>query len=403
MNDHPILLVPEAKASRLRPFFNDVIQASNKLSNRATEAWGRTLGRRLNSDDGSWNDHTADRRSFPRRLLVAWAKLTVSAVCMLPNQAFAHVKWFAPTDVAQDPLVPTAIFNPLFWSTAAFACVVLFLASVLEQTSLGRRVAASVDAAIARFGPVEPILRVATGSFFLSLWAHGGILLTPELPTDANIVAWLQFAIGVCMLTRRLLPLGALGIFALYFQAVQQHGVFHMLDYIFFPGLACYLALSGSTRETLLSARMPVLRISLALSLMWVGIEKFVYPHWTMYVMEQHPIITFGFDPYTMTQLAGIVEFSLAFSLLWTPLVRRGAALVLAALMSVAILEFGKVDAIGHIVPIGVLIAIVIDRSHGPAFSSAPSSGLRPTHSPILLGSALGMVFTSYYVAHAIL
>jgi hypothetical protein len=354
-------------------------------------------------EDRSWGDHHAGWPPISRRLRIAWAGLGVAVAGILPNHALAHVKWFAPADISENPLGPAEIFGPLFWSSAAFACLALFLASLVEQTSLGRRVAARVDTAIARSGPVEPILRVATGSFFLSLWAHGGILLTPELPTDSVPVEWLQFGISACMLHRRLLPLGGLGILVLYFHGVGQSGLFHMLDYMFFLGLAAHLALSASTRNTLLAFRMPVLRISLALSLMWVGVEKLLYPHWTLYVMEQHPIITFGFDPHAMTVLAGIVEFSLAFSLLWTPLIRRGAALVLAALMSVAILEFGKVDAIGHIVPIAVLIAIAIDRSPSLVFSSAPFSGLRPTHSPILLGGALGMVFTWYYMAHAML
>ena len=110
-----------------------------------------------------------------------------------------------------------------------------------------------------------------------------------------------------------------------------------------------------------------VLGISLALSLMWVSIEKFVYPHWTLCVMQQHPIITFGFEPHAVTQLAGIVEFSLAFSLLWTPLIRRAAAVVLGVLMSAAILEFGKIDALGHIIPIALLMAIALSVAVSPA------------------------------------
>ena len=91
---------------------------------------------------------------------------------------------------------------------------------------------------------------------------------------------------------------------------------------------------------------------------MWVSIGKLVHPHRTLYVMQQHPIITFGLEPYMVTQSAGVVAFSLAVSLLWTPIIRRAAALVLAVLMSAAIIEFGKIDAIGHIIPTALLIAI---------------------------------------------
>ena len=109
--------------------------------------------------------------------------------------------------------------------------------------------------------------------------------------------------------------------------------------------------------------------------------------------MVQDLIITFGLEPQAVSQLAGIAEFSLAFSLLWTPLIRRAAALVLALLMSLAILEFGKIDAIGHIIPIALLIAIALDPSRLPA--------LRHTLSPLLLSSSLGVVFISYHLAHA--
>ena len=341
----------------------------------------------------------ADTAALPSsfsRMLVASARLAGAAVFLLPAEASAHVKWFAPTNVGEDLIPPIEIGTPLFWAATAFACLALFMAALVEQTPVARRLSAHVEAATdTRFAPVEQILRTAVGGFFLSLWARGGVLLTPELLTDADWITWLQLGISACMLDRRLLPLGGLGVLALYCQGVRQHGLFHMIDYVFFLGLACYLVLSAWTWAPLLGARMPVLRISLAFSLMWVSIEKFVYPHWTLCVMQQHPIITFGFEPHAVTQLAGIVEFSLAFSLLWTPLIRRAAAVVLAVLMSAAILEFGKIDALGHIIPIALLIAIALEQSRFPA--------LRHTLAPFLLCGSLGVMFTSYYVAHAML
>jgi hypothetical protein len=151
-----------------------------------------------------------------------------------------------------------------------------------------------------------------------------------------------------------------------------------MIDYVFFPGLASYLALSTVKHLRLQQARMPVVRISLAFSLMWVSIEKFVYPHWTVYVLQQHPIVTFGLEPHVVAQLAGIVEFTLAFSLLWTPVNRRAAALVLAGL-----------------IPIALLLAVALDQSQ---FTPLPH-----TLSPFLLSGSLGFVFTLYHLAHATL
>jgi hypothetical protein len=348
--------------------------------------------RRRHIDCAGWVENPAALPSSFSRVLIVWTGLAMAAALA----ASAHVKWFAQANVGEDPLAPVQVGNPLFWAATVFACFALFMASLAEQTTVGRRFTVRVGAATSTwFAPAEQILRVAVGGFFLSLWARGGVLLTPELLTDADWIAWLQLGISACMLDRRLLPLGAFGILTLYGEGVWQHGLFHMIDYVFFPGLASYLALSAAMRPKLQGARMPVLRSSLAFSLMWVSIEKFVYPHWTLCVMQQHPIITFGFEPHAVTQLAGIVEFSLAFSLLWTPLIRRAAALVLAVLMSAAILEFGKIDAIGRIIPIALLIALALDQSRLPA--------LRHTLSPFLLCGSLGVVFTSYYAAHAML
>ena len=43
------------------------------------------------------------------------------------------------------------------------------------------------------------------------------------------------------------------------------------------------------------------------------------------------------------------MPFALAFALVWTPLVRRVGAIALAAMFTSAVLEFGKIDAIGHL------------------------------------------------------
>ncbi len=69
-----------------------------------------------------------------------------------------------------------------------------------------------------------------------------------------------------------------------------------------------------------------------------------------------------GYDPEFFMQAAGVIEFTLAFALIWTPLVRRIAAIMLAAAFIGAIAQFGKIDAIGHALIIVVLLAIAADN-----------------------------------------
>ena len=71
--------------------------------------------------------------------------------------------------------------------------------------------------------------------------------------------------------------------------------------------------------------------------------------------------MTLGFDPDFFMRAAGAVEFALAFALMWTPLVRRVAAIMLAAMFISAVFEFGKIDLIGHTLIVVVLLGIIAD------------------------------------------
>jgi hypothetical protein len=89
-----------------------------------------------------------------------------------------------------------------------------------------------------------------------------------------------------------------------------------------------------------------------------------------------------------------MIEFVLAFGLIWTPLVRRLSALVLTAMFISAIFEFGKIDAIGHSMIIAILIAVIADDSKAPV--------RRPIPVPIFYALALGATVTAYYGLHAV-
>ena len=93
---------------------------------------------------------------------------------------------------------------------------------------------------------------------------------------------------------------------------------------------------------------------------------------------------------------AGAVEFALAFALMWTPLVRRVGAMMLAAMFVSAVFEFGKIDLIGHSLIVVALLGIIADDGGGRAV--AP-----------FLALAAGLCFGAdgipgdYYFAHAAL
>jgi hypothetical protein len=130
---------------------------------------------------------------------------------------------------------------------------------------------------------------------------------------------------------------------------------------------------------------------------MWASIEKWAYPEWSFPLLVQHPAMSLGFDPEFFMRAAGAIEFALAFALLWTPLVRRFAAVILAAMFISAVFEFGKVDLIGHTLIVVVLLAIVADDSRKGALVRYPWLA------PVGYATALTATLATYYVTHAML
>jgi len=130
---------------------------------------------------------------------------------------------------------------------------------------------------------------------------------------------------------------------------------------------------------------------------MWASIEKWAYPEWSYPLFIQHPEMALGFTPDFFMRASGAVEFALAFALIWTPLVRRVAAVMLAAMFVSAVLEFGKIDLIGHSLIVVALFGIIADD--GGKTARLRDSALLPFGYAISLAAFLA----TYYAAHAAL
>src|SRR5262249_1385150 len=152
------------------------------------------------------------------------------------------------------------------------------------------------------------------------------------------------------------MPLSGLGIAIIFIVGIVQDGAFHLADYPIFLGVAAYLALTGLQSNFFGKRPLDIVRYAAAITLMWASIEKWAYPQWTFPLIQQYPNMTLGTDPEFYMQAAGVIEFTLAFALLWTPLIRRVGAIMLSAMFIGAIFQFGKIDAIGHALIIVVLL-----------------------------------------------
>jgi hypothetical protein len=245
---------------------------------------------------------------------------------------------------------------------------------------------------------IETIFRACTAFFFISIWAIGGILLTPELKTSSNLVGALQLGIAAGMLSRRTMPLSAAGIFVLFGIGMWNYGIFHLADYPVFLGVAIYLALTGLQKDLFGFRALDIVRWTAGVTLMWASIEKWAYPEWSFPLFSSHPAMTLGFTPEFFMRSAGSVEFALAFALMWTPLVRRVGATILTAMFVSAVIEFGKVDLIGHTLIVVVLLGI-ISENNVKRVEELRTSWMMPA----FYTSALAFFLAIYYFGHAAL
>jgi hypothetical protein len=289
----------------------------------------------------------------------------------LPQSAFAHIKWFAPYDVPAQPRPLSHVFDILFWEPLVLALGALLLTCYAERGPIGRAVLTTLNA-LGRpvRHRVDDLYRAGTAVFFVAIAVLGGIIITPELKTNFTQISWYEIAIALGMFWRPTMVLSALGIVCLYAYGIAAYGIFHMLDYPIFLGLAGYLALSGLQRDLFGLRPLDVSRWAAGITLIWASVEKWAYPQWTIPLLQLHPQMAMGFGAEYYMNAAGVVEFSLAFGLLWTPLVRRLSALVLISMFTSAIIPFGMIDAIGHSMIIVILIGILVDEE--PAFAKPP-------------------------------
>jgi hypothetical protein len=299
---------------------------------------------------------------MPQACLLPSILMTVSvALALLPKQALAHIKWFAAYDVATMPKPADRVISAHFVVAAMGFALLVFGGFLMDRFFVNREFRLLTATPYKEMA--EKLLRAGMGGFFMALFATERVILTPELGTSADWPAWLQLGIAVSLLSSRTCILGGIGILVLYSYAVSLYGIFHLFDYPMFIGIAVFLGLTSSTSERLRSLRMPVLSLSVCIGLMWGAIEKWAYPQWTLPLLQARPYLTLGVPPEDVMIIAGFVEFSLAFYIMTGLTLLRPAILALIMIFSAAVLDFGKIDAIGHLPIVVPLLAMLL---HGP-------------------------------------
>jgi hypothetical protein len=322
------------------------------------------------------------------------------------SDAVAHVKWFAPYDLSLPPRPIGEVITPAFiyMFLISTACIYasywidrfLYRRHFLSET-LGKLVISQEAAYL--------IMRIAASLLFLSLFAFAltdaTVFLTPELSTDNAIVKWIHLALAAAVWFRLTVPIAGAGVFLLYGLAIEKYGVFHMLDYLIFPGMGVYFLLANFKPPIWVQSRYVTLYATTGLTLLWGSIEEWAYPSWTYPLLSSDPSLLMGMSPEFYMVLAGFVEFNVVFILLSSASIfSRFIALGLNALFILAIFKFGMIDAIGHLVIMAVLVIMTARGPTSARYFLVLSDKSLWTEAYFMTGLymlALNVVFISYY------
>jgi len=271
-----------------------------------------------------------------------------------PFAADAHIQWFANVDLSTAPRTPWDVMtNSSFAGLALLATLVLAVAGFADAW-LTRNVSrhsllARVHSFDVRAGGLT-LLRLGMAAFFVMnvlYFRDAPVILTPELKTSSLWPDLVQLGIAAACLLGRM-RLAAAGLVLLFGYAALNYGVFHLSEYPVFLGIAAYFVLAGQGPVWRARATT-ILRVAVALSLMWGGVEKWLFPQWTFPLLcGSGKALTMGLPPEFFMQAAGFIEFCLSFVVVIGSVAARVGALAINLVFLAAMPMFGMVDVVGH-------------------------------------------------------
>jgi hypothetical protein len=286
-------------------------------------------------------------------------KYLVICLSLFPQLALAHVKWFSNYDFQQAPLQLSDLNHPTFWGLflLSLVCLPLLVWSDIwaEKSKIYQHVTNYLDQ-YSEQGPV--IMRVAMGAVLLMSW-QGNTIIAPDLAISSPMWGWIQFGLALLLLFKETTVITGLGMVAIYFIGLYNHGLFHMLDYVVYPAVGVYLAVSYSKNIRLRNLDLPVLYSGLGFSLCWVAFEKLFYPFWGLSVLAKAPGLTMGLNHEFFLMSCAFIEFSLGF-LLIICLLHRPLAIIVTLTFFTSTCFFGKTEIIGHTILHGALLVFIV-------------------------------------------
>ncbi len=321
------------------------------------------------------------------RWIRVFGLIAVAAAVLCPSPAQAHVKWFSDFSYGDAPNEFSDILSPTFYWLGLLSMAVIAVLVIVEQRIHRWAPFRRLEIWLSRQAKhAQSIMRLGMAATLLWSW-QAGTIFAPDLTTESETVLWLELLTAVFLIFRKTIPLAAAGILGLYGYAIWENGIFYMLDYAMFAGIAWYFFASSTSREAIQRTALPVVYATVGFCLIWLGIEKLVYPSWAKFLLEQHPVLALGFEHDFFVMAAAFVEISLGFMIM-ACLQQRLLALFITFLFFLTTMVFGRQEVVGHTMIHAVLIVFLLAGA-GKAVPPLEWLPRRVLHAP---AAAIGFV-----------
>jgi uncharacterized membrane protein YphA (DoxX/SURF4 family) len=306
------------------------------------------------------------RSSWPGVLLVL-------SLLTFADTAGAHVKWFTQYSFSDAPLSFREVLTGNFFLLSSLSVFVISLLILLEERLMSVSWISRIDSWFAeRSDHILYVMRIGVGVTLVWCW-QAGTLLAPELKTSTNWAVWLQLLVAFLLVFPKTIPLAGAGLLILYAIGIYLFGLFHMFDYLLYVGVSWFFLVYESRKPRLKITALPALYATLGFCLIWLGIEKLVYPSWAKLLLQEHPQLALGVPHDFFVTAAALVEISLGFMIL-VCFRERLLAMVITLVFLLTTLVFGREELVGHTLIHTVLIVFLFA---GPGEATPPLHWIR--------------------------
>ncbi|PFJ17679.1 hypothetical protein COD67_14575 [Bacillus cereus] len=315
-----------------------------------------------------------------------------------PYWVLAHVKWF--TTVVPEKKILEDIINPLFLIVALFTAIILamlpFILSKMHEWKWSQR----IECRLKSYDTYTTyILKYGTAIAFM-IQILSGTIFVPEFRIQAEILTWI-IVLGIII--PLIIPhnisttIGALGILILYIWLTLETNFLRTIDYIFYVAIAFALILNYMKLK---KYSIPILYFFTGFSLIWVAMEKLVYPSMAVDVVMKHNVPTFGFPPDVFIVLCAFIEFAIGY-LLIVGILNRTLAVIVTTIFMLTTLIFGVTEIIGHFMLHILLIIFLIEGATDYSMPIKMHEKRRAQSFCLFLNFffVLFTILTSYYIS----